>query len=65
MSTTINRCSNCGHKDGDHSRSDGSHCSMGACLCRDSASTVKGRDPEEVIPTFPAFNMQTGKWGGR
>lgn len=63
MSATIHRCSDCSHKNLDHSNQDGSRCSMGACPCTDSSLTIQRREPAEQIPTFPGYDATTRTWG--
>lgn len=62
MTATIHRCADCKHKDGDHERTSGSRCSMGACPCSLSQERVVSNNPPEEIPTFPGFDHAAGKW---
>lgn len=58
---TIYRC-NCGHKNLDHERGEGSRCSFGGCRCTHSIERVNQEGTEEQILTLPAFDHSTGKW---
>lgn len=58
---TIYRCE-CGHKNLDHERSEGSRCSFGGCPCTISIERVNQDGREEQIPTLPAFDHASGKW---